>query len=92
MKGGGLRGRAARFWFRHQTAGPAGVRLARRWRRRLRGLTERALLEGAAGRLRPGIGQRFLLGRAADARAAILLRAAVGKTPLEINPKWRLGP
>jgi NADPH2:quinone reductase len=50
-----------------------------------RGLTERALAEAAAGRLRPVIGQRFPLERAADAHAAIQSRATVGKTLLEIR-------
>jgi len=50
-----------------------------------RGLTERALAEAAAGRLRPVIGQRFPLERAADAHAAIQSRATVGKTLLEMR-------
>ncbi|GAA2603490.1 zinc-binding dehydrogenase [Actinomadura fulvescens] len=45
----------------------------------------KALAEGAAGRLRPVIGQRFPLDRAADAHAAIESRATVGKTLLEVN-------
>jgi NADPH:quinone reductase len=49
-----------------------------------RELTERALAEAAAGRLRPVIGQRFPLERAADAHAAIEARATVGKTLLEV--------
>ncbi|KAB2341298.1 zinc-binding dehydrogenase [Actinomadura rudentiformis] len=51
----------------------------------LRGYAERALAEGAAGRLRPVIGQRFPLDRAADAHAAIETRATVGKTLLEVD-------
>lgn len=47
-----------------------------------RALTEKALAEAAAGRLRPVIGQRFPLDRAADAHAAIESRATVGKTLL----------
>jgi NADPH:quinone reductase len=47
-----------------------------------RALTEEALAEAAAGRLRPVIGQRFPLERAADAHAAIESRATVGKTLL----------
>jgi NADPH2:quinone reductase len=50
----------------------------------LRAFTERALADGAAGRLRPVIGQRFPLARAADAHAAIEARATVGKTLLVI--------
>jgi NADPH:quinone reductase len=49
-----------------------------------RELTERALAEAAAGRLRPVIGQRFPLERAADAHAAIESRETVGKTLLEV--------
>jgi NADPH:quinone reductase len=49
-----------------------------------RELTESALTEAAAGRLRPVIGQRFPLERAADAHAAIESRATVGKTLLEV--------
>ena len=45
-------------------------------------LTEDALAEAAAGRLRPVIGQRFTLDQAADAHAAIESRATVGKTLL----------
>lgn len=46
--------------------------------------TRSALDEAAAGRLRPLIGQRFPLDRAADAHAAIQSRATVGKTLLEV--------
>ena len=49
----------------------------------LRAHTESALEEAAAGRLRPVIGQRFPLARAADAHAAIQSRATIGKTLLE---------
>jgi NADPH:quinone reductase-like Zn-dependent oxidoreductase len=45
--------------------------------------------EAAAGRLRPLIGQRFPLERAADAHAAIEARATVGKTLLEVRPSVR---
>ncbi|SEF26811.1 NADPH2:quinone reductase [Amycolatopsis pretoriensis] len=48
----------------------------------MRGLTESALAEAAAGRLVPVIGQRFPLEKAADAHAAIESRATVGKTLL----------
>jgi NADPH:quinone reductase len=50
-----------------------------------RAYTEGALAEAAAGRLRPVIGQRFPLERAADAHAAIESRATVGKTLLEVG-------
>ncbi|MGR6913907.1 zinc-binding dehydrogenase [[Actinomadura] parvosata] len=48
----------------------------------VRELSVRALAEGAAGRLRPVIGQTFPLERAADAHAAIGKRATLGKTLL----------
>jgi NADPH2:quinone reductase len=51
----------------------------------IREATESALEEAAAGRLRPLIGQRFPLERAAAAHAAIESRAAVGKTLLEVR-------
>ncbi|MBF9131937.1 zinc-binding dehydrogenase [Plantactinospora sp. S1510] len=50
----------------------------------LRTLTRTALAEARAGRLRPVIGQRFPLERAAEAHAAIESRATVGKTLLTI--------
>ena len=49
----------------------------------LRAFTESALAEAAAGRLRPIIGQRFPLAKAADAHRAIQSRATIGKTLLE---------
>lgn len=52
---------------------------------RLRAYTEQALADAAAGRLRPLIGQRFPLDRAADAHAAIEARATVGKTLLDVS-------
>jgi NADPH2:quinone reductase len=52
---------------------------------RMRAFTAAALAEAAAGRLRPVIGQRFPLERAADAHAAIESRATVGKTLLEVG-------
>jgi len=48
----------------------------------LRALTAEALALAAARRLRPLIGQRFPLARAADAHAAIESRATLGKTLL----------
>ncbi|BCB88038.1 NADPH:quinone reductase [Phytohabitans suffuscus] len=51
----------------------------------LREYVESALAEGAAGRLRPVIGQRFPLERASDAHAAIESRATIGKTLLEVG-------
>jgi NADPH:quinone reductase len=48
-----------------------------------RTFTEAALAEAAAGRLRPVIGQRFPLERAADAHTAIECRATIGKTLLD---------
>lgn len=45
-------------------------------------LTEQALSEAAAGRIRPIIGQTFPLERAADAHAAIEARGVIGKTLL----------
>jgi NADPH2:quinone reductase len=50
----------------------------------MREFTRSALAEGAAGRLRPVIGHRFPLERAADAHAAIGSRSTVGKTLLEV--------
>jgi NADPH2:quinone reductase len=47
-----------------------------------RALSQAALAEAAADRLRPLIGQRYPLERAADAHAAIESRATVGKTLL----------
>jgi NADPH2:quinone reductase len=49
----------------------------------LRAYTESALTAAAEGRLRPIIGQRFPLGQAAAAHAAIQSRATIGKTLLE---------
>ncbi|MEQ4304541.1 zinc-binding dehydrogenase [Plantactinospora sp. B6F1] len=59
------------------------VRSLTRSPEQLRELTRRALAEAAAGRLRPVIGQRFPLDRAADAHAAIQSRRTVGKTLLD---------
>jgi NADPH2:quinone reductase len=51
---------------------------------RMRVFTEWMLAEAAAGRVRPVIGQRFALERAADAHAAIEARTTIGKTLLEV--------
>ncbi|HEV7712488.1 MAG TPA: zinc-binding dehydrogenase [Asanoa sp.] len=51
----------------------------------LRALTAEALRLAADGRLRPVIGQRFPLERAADAHAAIEARSTVGKTLLLVR-------
>ncbi|GAA1547019.1 zinc-binding dehydrogenase [Actinomadura kijaniata] len=50
----------------------------------MREATERVLADAARGRVRPLVGQRFPLERAADAHAAIESRATVGKTLLEV--------
>jgi NADPH:quinone reductase len=60
------------------------VRPARPTPEEQRQLTESALAGAVAGRLRPVIGQRFPLERAADAHAAIESRATIGKTLLEV--------
>jgi NADPH2:quinone reductase len=52
-----------------------------------RAFTAAALTEAAAGRLRPVIGRRFPLERAADAHAAIQSRVTVGKTLLEVSAR-----
>jgi NADPH:quinone reductase len=49
------------------------------------GAWERALAEGATGRLRWLIGQRFPLEHAAEAHAAIEARATVSKTLPEVG-------
>ncbi|MFF5263109.1 zinc-binding dehydrogenase [Actinomadura viridis] len=51
----------------------------------IRAHTQDALGEAAGGRLRPVIGQRFPLERAADAHAGIESRASIGKTLLEVR-------
>jgi NADPH2:quinone reductase len=71
-----------------EAAAQRGVALVRPGRpspEEQRALTEAALTEAAAGRLRPVIGQRFPLERAADAHAAIEARATLGKTLLEVR-------
>ncbi|MBB5959229.1 NADPH2:quinone reductase [Saccharothrix tamanrassetensis] len=52
---------------------------------RLRELVGSVLHQAAEGALRPVIGQRFPLAKAADAHAAIESRATVGKTLLEVR-------
>ncbi|MGW4380191.1 zinc-binding dehydrogenase [Kitasatospora sp. NPDC004531] len=52
----------------------------------VRAATAHVLAEAAAGRLRPVIGRRFPLSRAADAHRAIESRATLGKTLLDIHP------
>jgi NADPH:quinone reductase len=49
-----------------------------------RRLTQRALREAAAGRIKPIIGQTFPLEKAAQAHTAIEARTVVGKTLLVI--------
>lgn len=51
----------------------------------MRGFTEAVLAEAAAGRLRPVIGQRFPLDRAADAHRAMETRSTLGKTLLVVG-------
>ena len=50
----------------------------------MRGFTESVLAEAAVGRVKPVIGQRFPLDRAADAHRAIESRATIGKTLLVV--------
>jgi len=52
---------------------------------RLRMLTQTALAEAAAGRIRPVVGQEFELSRAAAAHAAIEARVTTGKTLLTVS-------
>jgi NADPH:quinone reductase len=49
-----------------------------------RRLTERALSEAAAERIRPIIGQRYPLACAADAHRAVEARDVIGRTLLEV--------
>jgi NADPH2:quinone reductase len=51
----------------------------------MRELTRAALTEGAAGRLRPVIGQMFPLERASEAHAAMEARTTLGKTLLKVR-------
>ena len=83
-------GLASGSWapIRAEAAAERGVELVRTERptpEEMRAGSASALAEAAAGRLRPVIGQRFPLERAADAHAAIESRATVGKTLLEIS-------
>jgi NADPH2:quinone reductase len=57
----------------------------------LRSSTQRALELAVAGALRPVIGQRFPLERAADAHAAIEARSTIGKSLLEVGRDVRAG-
>lgn len=68
-----------------ELAASRGVRLARAriTPDLVRAGTAHALAEAAAGRLRPVIGRRFPLERAADAHAVMESRTAIGKTLLE---------
>jgi NADPH:quinone reductase len=80
-------GMASGEWARISDEAAAGrgvelIGLSRLAPEETRALTEEALAEAAAGRLRPVIGQRFPLERAADAHTAIESRATVGKTLL----------
>jgi len=50
----------------------------------MRGFTESVLVEAAAGRVKPVIGQRFRLEQAAEAHRAIESRTTVGKTLLVV--------
>jgi NADPH2:quinone reductase len=61
------------------------VRLAGMAPAEVRRVAELALTEGAAGRIRPVIGQTFPLQRAADAHAAMEARRALGATVLLIE-------
>jgi NADPH:quinone reductase len=51
----------------------------------MRAFTETVLAQAAVGQVRPVIGQRFPLGRAAEAHAAIEGRVTIGKTLLEVE-------
>jgi NADPH:quinone reductase len=80
-------GMASGEWARISDEAAAGrgvelIGLSRLAPEETRAFTEDAFAEAAAGRLRPVIGQRFPLDRAADAHAAIESRATVGKTLL----------
>jgi NADPH:quinone reductase len=71
--------------------GVSVVRLPRAEPEVLRSLTADALDHAAAGRLRPVIGQRLPLERAADAHAVIEARDTVGKTLLEVADRASKG-
>ena len=57
----------------------------------LRRFTEHAIDLAVNGDLRPVIGQRFPLERAAEAHAAIEARSTIGKTLLEVGRDSRAG-
>ena len=83
-------GLASGSWARvsEEDAAARGIELVRPGRpspEEQRELTESALAEAVAGRLRPVIGRRFPLERAADAHAAIESRSTLGKTLLEVS-------
>ncbi|GAA1224201.1 zinc-binding dehydrogenase [Kitasatospora nipponensis] len=79
-----------------EQAAERGVRLVTgdRTPEHLRACTDHALAQALAGRLRPVIGARFPLERAADAHALMEARGTVGKTLLETAgaPRARRGP
>ncbi|MDQ2825983.1 MAG: zinc-binding dehydrogenase [Actinomycetota bacterium] len=71
-----------------ETAADRGVTLLRPQRlasAENRAFTERALVEAAAGRLRPVVGRRFPLARASAAHSAIEARATTGRTLLDLS-------
>ncbi|HEX2774257.1 MAG TPA: zinc-binding dehydrogenase [Micromonosporaceae bacterium] len=70
-----------------ELAAERGVRLVRpsSTSDEMRAYTVSGLTEAAAGRLRPVIGQRYPLDRAADAHAAMEARTTLGKTLLEVG-------
>ena len=83
-------GLASGSWARvsEEDAAARGIELVRPSRpspEEQRELTESALAEAVAGRLRPVIGRRFPLEWAADAHAAIESRSTLGKTLLEVS-------
>jgi len=69
-------------------AGGRGITITRGARvapEQMRELSQAALDEAAAGRLRPVIGQTYPLERAAQAHAALAARATIGKTLLVVG-------
>jgi NADPH2:quinone reductase len=69
-----------------EARGVALVRGARPTPAESAALSRRALALAAEGRLRPVVGQRFPLARAADAHAAMESRTTLGKTLLIVRP------